>query len=165
MVPWNKSRGSRGGLSPARPAAERRKFLADFGCNIRDESFDLLLTLQDDTLALFDFIEPLFGCLAKYSELGIPFLPLSFEKTQSLADDFAGVAVAPRGDLARDEMVQMGGQIDVARWLDRLLWLSSNRDWQRLEPQSGGESSPRRRDDRKEKRQAQNTIEQSSIWT
>ncbi len=104
----------------------------DFGFNIRDESIDLLLALQDDALPLTDFIEPLFGCLSKRMEFRLPFLLLLFEKAQCVADDFAGVAVAPRGDLTCDKVVQMFGQIDVACWYDRLLSLPYYHDWQSL---------------------------------
>jgi hypothetical protein len=55
---------------------------------------------------------------------------LLFQETQSDADDFAGVAVTPRGNLAFDEAVKMSSQVDVARWNDRLLSLEFYRDWQ-----------------------------------
>ena len=61
---------------------------------------------------MIDFIEPFFGRLAKHREPGIPFLLLSFEQTQSLADDFAGVAIAPRGDLVATKW---------SRWSVRLM--------------------------------------------
>jgi hypothetical protein len=109
-----------------------RSVRPDLGFNIREESIDLLLTLQDDAPSLIDFIEPLFRCLSKRTELRLTFMLLFFEQTQSLADDFAGVAVSPRGDLTRDKVVQMFGKIDVACRHDRLLSLPSYRDWQNL---------------------------------
>ncbi len=36
----------------------------DLGCNIRNESIDLLLALQNDAVAFIDFIEPQFDCLS-----------------------------------------------------------------------------------------------------
>jgi hypothetical protein len=101
-----------------------------FGFDFRDQSANRLLAFQDDALALIDFIEPLFGCLPKRFQLRFSFLLLIFQKTQSLADDFAGVAVAPRGNLLFDKVVKMFGQIDVACWHDRLLSLEAYHDWQ-----------------------------------
>ncbi len=72
-----------------------RSFRPDLGIDFRDKSAKRFIALQDDALTLIDFIEPLFGCLAKRLQLRISFLLLFFQKTQSLADDFAGVAVAP----------------------------------------------------------------------
>jgi len=72
-----------------------RSVRPDLSFDIRDESIDLLLAFQDDALALVDFIEPLFGCVSKRIQLRIPFLLMFFEKTQSHADDFAGIVVAP----------------------------------------------------------------------
>jgi len=42
-----------------------RNFFADLGFNIANELIDRLLALQDDALALIDFIKPLVGCLSK----------------------------------------------------------------------------------------------------
>lgn len=97
----------------------------DFGFNFREELIDYLPALQDDALALIDFIEPLFGCLPKHLKLRLPLLLLFFQKAQGLADDFAGVAVAARGDLPFNKAVPMFGQIDVARRHARLLSLSA----------------------------------------
>src|ERR1019366_9771819 len=99
-------------LPPFRPA---------LGFDSGDKSANRLFSRQDDALALIDFIEPLFGGLPKCLQLRLPFLLVFFQKTQGLADDFAGVAVAPRRNLAFDEVVKMFGQIDVARWHGRIL--------------------------------------------
>src|ERR1700730_3145088 len=107
-----------------------RGFRPDLGFDFRDKSANRLLALQDDSLALIDLIEPLGGCLPKRFQLRLARFPLCFQKTQGLADDFAGVAVAPRGNLAFDKLVEMFGQIDVACWHDRLLFLESYHDWQ-----------------------------------
>ncbi len=111
-------------------AAIRRSFCPDLGFNFRDKSANRLLTIQDDTLALIDFSEPLLGRLPKRFQLCLSHLFLFFQKTQGVADDFAGVAVASRGNLVFDKEVKMFGQIDVACWHDRLLSLAAYHDWQ-----------------------------------
>ena len=117
-------------MTSIRSPAVLGSFCPNLGFDIRDKLFDRLLALQDDTLALIDFFEPLFGCLSKRLELRLPLVLLFFEKTQRSADDFAGVAVAPRDDLTFDKGVQMFGQIDVACRHDRPLSLPSYCNWQ-----------------------------------
>ncbi len=106
---WSVSLGSFAMVAPILNTCARERFrdkvvMANSGSfsqsmacrrRFRGELTDRLLALQDDALALIDFIEPLFGCLSKRVELRLPFLLLFFQKTQSLADDFAGVAVRP----------------------------------------------------------------------
>src|SRR5437879_6391398 len=51
-----------------------RGFRPDLGFDFRDKSAYCLLALQDDALALIDFVEPLFGCLPKCFQLRFSFL-------------------------------------------------------------------------------------------
>jgi hypothetical protein len=82
-----------------------RSFRPELGPNCRNESANRLLPPQDDALALVDFIEPLFGGLPKRFQLRLAFLLLFFQKTQSIANDFAGVAVPSRRNLVLDKVV------------------------------------------------------------
>src|SRR5256885_14919527 len=88
---------------PAAPGS----FCSDLAFDVREKLIDGLPVLQDDALALIDFIEAVFGCLSKRLQVRLPILLPFFEKTQRFADDFAGVAVAPRGDLTFDKGIQM----------------------------------------------------------
>jgi hypothetical protein len=68
-------------------AVAPRSFRPDLAFNFRDESANRLLAVQDDSLALIDFIESLFGCPPKRFQLRLPFLLLFLQKTQRLAYD------------------------------------------------------------------------------
>jgi hypothetical protein len=97
------------------------RFGPDLGVDLANELLYGFLAFEENALSLIDFIEALSGCLPKRSQLRLAFLLLFFQKAQSLADDLARVAVAPGGNLALDELVQMFRQIDVARWHARFL--------------------------------------------
>src|ERR1022692_2616610 len=134
------ARGKRSGLAARRAARNRerkkrggrrerhllpavlRRFRPDLLLDFRNELMDRLFALQDDALALIDLRETLFGGLPQI-QFRFAHLLVFFQKTQSFTDDFAGVAIAPRGTLAFDKEVEMFGEIDVASRHDRLLSL------------------------------------------
>src|SRR4051794_16950700 len=92
-----------------------RGFFSDFSFDLCDKLTNCRPPLQHNSLTLIDFGESLLGCLAESLFLGVPFLVLFLQETQSFSDDFAGVAVPSGRDLALDKLVQMVGQIDIAR--------------------------------------------------
>jgi hypothetical protein len=73
---------------------ELRRLHDNLGFDFCDESIDCFLTFQGDTLALFDFIEPLLRRPPQQFEFRRPFPRLLFQETQRFAEDFARVAVA-----------------------------------------------------------------------
>jgi hypothetical protein len=77
-----------------------RSFCPDLRFDFRHELPERLFAFDDNTLALVDLIESLSGCLPKCFQVRLAYLFLFFQQTQRLADNFAGVAVAPRGYLA-----------------------------------------------------------------
>jgi hypothetical protein len=91
------------------------------GLNLRNELFDGLFAFEHDALPLIDFRESLLGRLPERFQLRLPFLFLFFQQPQRLADDFAGVAVAPRRNLTFNEMIEVIGQVDIACGHDRFL--------------------------------------------
>jgi hypothetical protein len=99
-------------VSPARAGS----FGPDLGFDLADELLYGFPAVEKDALSLIDFVESLSGSLPECFQLRLPFLLLFFQKAQSLADDLAGVAVAPRGNLSLDEVIKMFGEINVARW-------------------------------------------------
>src|SRR5262245_47951754 len=86
-------------------------FCHDLDFDVLEESVERFFALQNDALALVDVVESLFGSATKHSQLRLALLILFFQKAQGLAHDFAGVRVAPRGNLTFDKVVKMLGQI------------------------------------------------------
>jgi hypothetical protein len=77
---------------------------------------EAFFALDDDALALVEFIKTLFGRLPNRFQFGFAFFFLRFQKTQRLADDLACILVASGGNLPFDEIVEMICEINVACW-------------------------------------------------